>query len=63
MTHITAVWPFLCFAFGREHRWLKWIIPFLIGLIALDRVYCGVHYSNQVVLGVLLGLYVLCLAR
>lgn len=52
--------------FGRMARWRAWrgllvVMPILIVLVAVSRVYLGVHYPGDVLWGVAVGLVVLAL--
>lgn len=48
-----AMWGGLAVVF--RERWLAWLAPFLAALVALTRLYLGVHFLADVVGGALLG--------
>ena len=44
--------------FGNARHFLKWLLPVVVGLVALSRVYLGVHYVSDVFAGALLGVFI-----
>lgn len=48
-----AMWGGLAVLF--RSRWLAWLAPFLVSLIAFTRMYLGVHFLGDVLGGALLG--------
>jgi membrane-associated phospholipid phosphatase len=48
-----AMWGGLAVLFRK--RWLDWLAPFLISLVAFTRLYLGVHFLADVLGGALLG--------
>lgn len=55
-----AVWGGLAVVFRR--RWLAWLAPLMIALIAFSRLYLGVHFLADILGGALLGGLVLLAA-
>lgn len=51
-----TIWPSLAHIF--QKRWLRVLAVILVVLIAFSRVYLGVHYPQDVIAGVLVGLLV-----
>jgi undecaprenyl-diphosphatase len=41
--------------FVRSRYFLKWLLPLIVGLVALSRVYLGVHYISDVLVGAFVG--------
>ncbi len=48
-----AVWGGLAVVFRK--RWLAWLAPFMIALIAFSRLYLGVHFLVDIIGGAVLG--------
>lgn len=60
--HVTAsvaVWGYFAFYYGR--RWLYGVIAVYLLVLGWARMYAGVHYPQDVVLGLIVGLFVVWL--
>lgn len=55
--HTTSAFAFSCAVwFGSRERWLKWASMVVAVLMALSRLYVGVHYPTDLIGGALVGL-------
>lgn len=59
-----AVWTTMCYSFFKQNISSKWLLLFLILpiVIGFTRIYLGVHYPGDVVVGYLIGLSMAILA-
>ena len=39
----------------KDYAFLKWLLPSIVAIVCLSRVYLGVHYLSDVVVGALVG--------
>ncbi len=56
-----TLWPTLALTFRR--RWLTVLAIVLVILISFSRVYLGVHYPQDIIAGIVLGLLIVWLSR
>ncbi|OGO04280.1 MAG: hypothetical protein A2Y73_04075 [Chloroflexi bacterium RBG_13_56_8] len=54
-----TIWPSLAHIFSR--RWMRWLAVIMIVLISFSRVYLGVHYPQDVIAGILVGLVIVAI--
>lgn len=55
--HSTSAFAFaFALLFGAPKKWMKWVAMIVAVLMALSRLYVGVHYPTDIVGGLLVGL-------
>lgn len=54
-SNAASLMVFVIISLSQKHKWLKWLMPVWVILICYSRIYLGVHYPSDVIVGAIFG--------